>query len=730
VTAHHEHSRVNIPGAARVRLRTFHPDEAPAVGVSRDTVARDVARDIVGLLNGAATISDAGSERRVAPADIAVLVGTHVQAALVRSQLIEAGVPAVVNSSSSVFATEAAAQWVTLLAAMRRPRGALLRDAALTVFFGEQPSRLALHPDQVDAEVATSLRSWSQIAETGSIAQMVAAIEHDSDLSPRVLSAPQGERTLTDIRHVASALHTQQRSTRAGVVALHDWLSEQIRRAMETGREPTTELTRRLETDAQAVQVLTVHTSKGLEFPVVYVPFGWDRRAPAVDGPIRCHDPDGRRILDVRGPAADNRKALLAARDAEESGESLRLLYVAVTRASSLLVVHWASSKQNTRLAPLHRALCAKEHGDRAPKAGYSTEEVPLVDSPWVVTEPLNPHGEVMRWSPPGDSTSDLLAARFTREVDPSWRRTSYSGLTRAVHASEHRPAGFRDDEPDDVAGEAVSGAAEDEMESAFAHLPAGAAFGTLVHAVLEVVDTTSADLEGEVLQHCREQLVQHPLDVPAEQLARAIVPALRTPLGDVADDTALTHFTPADRLAEMDFELPMGGHRAHTLADLAGLLRRHLSSADPLAAYADRLAADGLGEATLVGYLSGSIDAVLRTPSQRYLVVDYKTNLLRDPAHPGVEALVRGYTPPRLAEAMMDAHYPLQALLYSAALHRYLRWRLPGYDPGRHLGGVLYLFLRGMAGPETPDGCGVFSWRPAPQLVCDISDLLDGRAP
>ena len=173
-----------------------------------------------------------------------------------------------------------------------------------------------------------------------------------------------------------------------------------------------------------------------------------------------------------------------------------------------------------------------------------------------------------------------------------------------------------------------------------------------------------------------------------------------------------------------------MGNASVRTLADLANLLREHLPDGDPLAGYADRIDSSGLAPATLVGYLSGSIDAVLRTPDQRFLVVDYKTNLLRDTARPGAENLAQGYRPSTLATAMMDAHYPLQALLYAAALHRYLRWRLPGYDPERHLGGVLYLFVRGMVGPDTPDGCGVFSWRPPAGAIVALSDLLDGRKP
>jgi exodeoxyribonuclease V beta subunit len=161
-------------------------------------------------------------------------------------------------------------------------------------------------------------------------------------------------------------------------------------------------------------------------------------------------------------------------------------------------------------------------------------------------------------------------------------------------------------------------------------------------------------------------------------------------------------------------------------------LLRRHLAPSDPLTRYPDLFDDPGLAAQTLRGYLTGSIDAVLRIrrdDQPRYLVVDYKTNWLG--RFDGEVLRVGDYTPARMAEAMMGAHYPLQALLYAVAVHRMLRWRQPGYDPSLHLGGVLYLFVRGMAGPETPrvDGvpCGVFGWRPPPSLVVELSALLDG---
>ncbi|HYH35086.1 MAG TPA: exodeoxyribonuclease V subunit beta, partial [Nocardioides sp.] len=139
-------------------------------------------------------------------------------------------------------------------------------------------------------------------------------------------------------------------------------------------------------------------------------------------------------------------------------------------------------------------------------------------------------------------------------------------------------------------------------------------------------------------------------------------------------------------------------------------------------------------GEQELRGYLAGSIDVVMRVPGPegpRFLVVDYKSNRL---GHLDAPLTSADYDQPALAAAMAHSSYPLQALLYAAVLHRFLRWRLSGYDPERHLGGVLYLYLRGMCGAETPvvDGhpAGVFSWRPPVALAEAVSDLLDGPAP
>jgi exodeoxyribonuclease V beta subunit len=217
--------------------------------------------------------------------------------------------------------------------------------------------------------------------------------------------------------------------------------------------------------------------------------------------------------------------------------------------------------------------------------------------------------------------------------------------------------------------------------------------------------------------------------------LADALVAVCQTPLGPAAQGRTLAQIPLRDRLCELDFELPLGGGdlglstAGVQLRDVAPLLRKHLNEDDPVRAWADALANPLLGEQDLRGYLTGSVDVVLRVDG-RYLVVDYKTNWLGTFDEPLTSA---AYTPAALDAAMGRSDYPLQALLYAVVLHRFLRWRLPDYDPTRDLGGVLYLYLRGMCGPETPiiggQPCGVFVWHPPVALVEELSDLLDGGA-
>lgn len=661
-----------------------------------------------------------------------MLVRTNAQGTLVRETLARAGVPAVFAGGGSVFATPSAQSWLRLLEAMEQPhRSGRVRSAALSVFLGRDETELDESGDEVADVLGQQLRQWADLLADRGVAAFLEVLTAEEGLPARVLGRPDGERVLTDLRHIGQVLHAVAQRESLGLTALVEWLR---RRIAQAGDERTDERSRRLESDAAAVQVMTVHVSKGLEFPVVYVPYGWDRWMPDDPAVLRLHDDEGRRVLDVGGPGSTGHAEAYRRHAAEESGEDLRLLYVALTRARCQVVAHWAPSS-NTVAAPLNRLLFGAAGPGAEPAArvqppsdddaaaaldGLVTRSAGTIEAAEVGRRPLP------RWAPPGSPAPELSVSTFTRTLDEDWRRTSYSALTRAAHdavyeqhlASEPDTA-VTDDEPDAEAVEAVAverTPPPDALPSPLSDLPGGAAFGTLVHAVLE-------DLDPDALaERCAEEVARQLVPgVTAEALAEGLRPVLDTPLADLG--TTLAAVPAVDRLAELDFELPLaGGDDAvphATLADVVTLLRRY--DLGTLAGYPDLLAQ--LEPQALRGFLTGSIDAVLRLPGPVFSVVDYKTNRL------GAEPLTTDdYRPEAMAEEMRHTHYVLQALLYCVALHRYLRWRLPGYVPEQHIGPVLYLFVRGMAGPQTPAGAGVFSWTPPPGLVAGLSDLLAGR--
>jgi exodeoxyribonuclease V beta subunit len=757
--------------AFRLRLIEHAVDAETVLPVAqlRPKITADLVADITALLASGATLAHEGSRRPVDPADIAVLVRTNERGESIRDALVAADVPAIMFGASSVYASTAAEDWLTLLMALEQPRQQFIRRAALSCFFGWTFSELATASEAALNALTQQVRSWSRVLAARGVAALVEAVTSQTGLPERLLRSMGGERLLTDLRHIGQGLHAAMVSGQLGISTLVEWLRDRMSEARSSG---LSDKTRRLETDAGAVTVLTVHASKGLEFPLVYLPDAWDQHVDARDDgrTLRLHetDLDHRSVceLDVGGLHAPGRSERFAQHLAEESGEQLRLLYVALTRAGCQVVTWWAPSR-NTPTSPLQRFLYRPGEADAEPAASYpltgDPQNVPRLRTGFSV-EQLIPRAPTS-WRHSVERSSLGTPRTFDRVLDLHWRRTSYSSLTAAVHGLDLVPAGVgseaesakEDDEstsmPEEVirieqlidrgpggAGTAVTDDPPSDLVSPMQDLPVGVEFGSLVHSVLEAVDPRADFLAAELRKAVAIAIARTPgADMSTDVLTDALLLAMQTPLGPLAYGRRLSDIATADRLPELTFELPLAGgdHPTAelTLGILGPLLRRHLKADDLLLRYSEALEHPLLEGETLRGYLNGSIDAVLRVPDPngvpRYLLVDYKTNWLG--SQEGGRLLVTDYAPHRMARAMMEAHYPLQALLYSVALHRLLRWRQPGYQPDVHLGGVLYLFLRGMAGPQTPqiDGVpyGVFSWRPPAELVTQLSDLLHGRA-
>jgi exodeoxyribonuclease V beta subunit len=424
-------------------------------------------------------------------------------------------------------------------------------------------------------------------------------------------------------------------------------------------------------------------------------------------------------------------------------------------------VLWWAAGFDSGH-SPLGRLLFARDQDGNVAAKGAS----PPADqafgarlaklgeaAPGAISVELVSFGLPSSWQSPSAQVSDLRAARLHRDLDLRWRRTSYSDITAAAHetwvGSEPEQPLVTDEPPlpesiallqDDDGGHrapAVAVESDGAGQVPLAAMAFGTEIGTFVHRVLEATEFDAADLPGEVAARIEQVQAWRSVEIgSADAVVHGLCEAIQTPLGPVLGGLALSDFRRPDRLDELGFELPLaGGDRPHGWAELdtiATLLRQMLPAADPLAGYAKHLV-EGELRRRVRGYLTGSLDLVLRVAGDgppRFAVLDYKTNWLGEIDEP---LTAERYHPDALAAEMRRHHYALQALLYLVALHRFLRWRQPGYDPDRDIAGAVYLFLRGMTGAAAPilaggAPAGVFGWTPPRGLVPALSDALDAR--
>ena len=707
----------------------FHIDPA------RRAVAADVADEIVRRLTTGVTLTDrdGAAARPIGPGDLAVLCRTRQQVDMVRDQLGLRGVPSVAARTGGVFATPAAEDWRRFLLAVERPnRTDYVRMAALSKLVGLALGEVADLGDEDVLGLQHRFYCWQTLLQDHGVPALVDHVDRTTDLAARVLAEPDGERTMTDLSHIAEEMHGVWRRGRIGslVVWLEAAMEEAERNAKANVEDPESRQ-RRLETDAAAVQVQTIHAAKGLEYPVVMAPFLWDipRIQPAIplfhdSEPVASGEPR-RRLIDVGGPGSRDFDAHRSTAMAEEAAEEGRLLYVALTRAKHHLVVWWIANTKNSAGAKLHE-LFTRHDPTR-------TDIQPLIDAAQGAIDQiiLTELGPPMLYEPEERARSRLDRARLGRSLDYEWRRVSFTSLT-----PDDPLTGAVDitDQPDRIdenaAGEtppAIAG------EPTMAELPRGARFGSLVHDILERVPFHTRDLPEAIRDELARATRHLSWDFDADSLVTGLASALRTPLGPEADAPTLRGLEPARILKEMNFELPVRtGSSAVSLRDIAAVALDHLPHDDPHRPYVTRLRR--LDPSRFRGYLAGAVDLTTSLPvsgGDRYVVIDYKSNAL--PALGDTPSPI-DYGPRALAGAMHEGNYVLQALLYQVALHRYLHWRLDGYDPDRHLGGSMYLFVRGMIGPDTPvvDGerCGVARWSPPVRMIAAVSDLFAGRAP
>ncbi|VEN72714.1 RecBCD enzyme subunit RecB [Candidatus Desulfarcum epimagneticum] len=699
-------------------------------GKSRPVAKAEAVRVIARAVARQALEIAASPKRPFGPGDMAVLTRTNRQARIVRDAFSSLGIPAILYDSGNIFESREAFEMNVFLAALADPFDRRLLASALAT------DMMGLRAGDMDAEnlpggrsragdMAGRMKTYRRIWKTGGFMRMFGAMMEKEKVRRRLLSYPDGERRLTNLLHLSEILHDASSGRGGEIRGLAGWLGK-MRKGM--GDDPE-ESRLRLESDRHAVSVVTIHKSKGLEYPVVFCPFCWEG-VPAPGKPVLFHDPEkeGRLVCDF---GSGDMKKSASVQQWEALAENARLLYVALTRAKSLCHLFWGRIRSAEKSALAYLLHCAgrlDETGDPGSLVQAVEKEFLRKTDGEILADlkalEKRSRGAIEVLELDGEGPGDfaplprpreqrLLFRPFSGKIDDSWKVSSFSSLAAGP---DPEPFGdflhgdFGDDGKWEPTPPRETEPLDDEARHGdIVHFPRGARSGLFFHELFECLDFRSRDMDQRQAL-VREKMEKYDVDPAWKTATLAMIKhTLEAPLSRFPDrpggaDFCLADVPLEDRITEMEFYFPMG------LLD-PGRLERVFSDAGPgVSPPAPALArmARKLSFSPCRGFMKGFIDLAFRRGG-RWHIVDWKSNFLgTGPAD---------YRPSRLLSAMEEHAYFLQYHIYTAALSRYLSLKEPGYDYDSGFGGVFYLFIRGIR-PERDPEFGVFYDRPSRELM------------
>lgn len=700
------------------------PSEGLNVTAATRLVPRLVATELSRLLHegvvGQALIGD----QPVRPGDCAVIVRSHRQAAAIRDALSELRIPSVLRSAMTIFETDQARELCLLLRALQQPGNEpSVRAALVTDLLGWTGSDIAelLEDEQAWEQRLTAFRDYHQLWRDKGFMVMMRQLLAKESIRGRLLRYRDGNRRMTNLLHCLEVIHAKTHERGIGLDGLVSWFSEQV-----SSVEASEEHEIRLETDEQAVRIVTVHVSKGLEYPVVFCPFLWGGLIEQ-NGPITFHD-GYKMIKDYGSP--DFEEHHRTARK-EQLAESLRLLYVAVTRARFRCYLYTgkvtsSSDKSSPETSPISYLLHASQATRTAGKdlvAALATEYQGLSDrelhqqleelaagsaAVTVIPQPAADQLPAAQpWQQAEDTNVTFSSRLFQGTIRHDWRVSSFTSF--AAHDSWTAELPDRDE-----TGSAADSIVRRQMDDGSGgmtifNFPKGAQAGIFMHAIFEELDFSACSRQSieTIAGRC---LAQYGFDAAWLPCVTAMVHnVVNTPLPVGGSNFTLSDLKKGSWLAELEFFFPLYFITADTLRRT---LQQHIGSCQAVNLEAVLAA---LQFRPVRGMVRGFMDMVCEHEG-RYYLLDWKSN------HLG--SCIESYHQQAIRLEMERNLYPLQYLLYTVALNRYLALRIRNYSYTDHFGGVFYLFVRGMDAQQ-PEQYGIFRDLPPAGLIEDLTSCL-----
>ncbi|HKL19990.1 MAG TPA: exodeoxyribonuclease V subunit beta, partial [Halalkalibaculum sp.] len=701
-------NEVGVP----VEIRELHSnsDDLPLKKVTaQERSAEDTASQIEHLLRqskeGLATIG----EDSVKAADIAVLVRSHYQAGLIRDSLKSRGIKSVQYSQDSVFKSEEAEELQYILKAIAEPaEEGFVRAALATKTMGYTAEDLLKYEEEDSAWVdkLNQFSGWHKLWQDEGFAYMFRQFMHEEDISEKVIMRSDGERKLTNLIHLSELIQSKEQEGKTGTRSLLQWLA---RKRNEEQRDREEEQLR-LESDENLVKVVTMHRSKGLEYPIVFCPFLWHSPEYKDKGkPIIYHDrkDETKVYLDFYGKDDPDRGSKLFQMAQEDLAESVRLAYVAITRAEQKCIINWMHTSKS-EYSPFGYLLIGPEKAFEALQGVVSKEESYSAVQTADFDEALNKLTEgkpelfsLRRGIKSGQQQLFLESGTETLEPAKNFERKASLQAGKSVSSFssliQNREADYEIDYDiflEDTSVSEAKSAGKDSL-TVF-NFPKGPNPGTAIHHIFEEINFRNIEGSEDTIESALNRQDIDPKWVPVvyDMIEQTVTKNLLEP----DNLLRLSDIESKNIMPEIEFYFSSGEAR---LQELLKIIRRDKKIPQTITGFSDD------------GYIKGFIDLTFEYDG-RYYILDYKTNYLGE--------AVDKYGKEAMKHEMHEAMYDLQYHLYILALHRYLGKMIKGYSYDKHIGGAFYLFVRGIneKGME-----GVYFDRPDSELVQKLDAYL-----
>lgn len=689
-------------------------------GVAYDLIPEAVAGEISRLIllgrRGKALLGSTPLRE----ADIAVLTRTNKEAQFMQEALAELKIPSVLYSTGDLFETHEAMEMSRVLEGIANPhQEGAIRAALTTNILGLSGETLdTLQRDEAGWEVwLTRFREYFEMWEEKGFIQMFRYFLLEEKVRSRLLSLPNGERRLTNVLHLSEVLHQAAIEEKLGMVGLLKWLARQ----RDPGSPRLEEHQLRLESDANAVKIVTIHKSKGLEYPIVFCPFNWGKSKidPKEVFTFHDHEDDWRLNLVLNPEESPNR----ASAEKEELAENMRLFYVSLTRAKNRCYLVWGrfrDAETSSMAYILHppgegveniveatgnhfKAMADEDIRQELETIAHKSKGNILLSD-----MPKTPGKEV----PPAEKAREELAGRnFSGTILCDWQIASFSSLTSGLReiagASLHASMDLPDHDQTILPEEPVL----EEMPFSIFAFPRGAKAGSLLHEIFQVLDFMGED-QSAVKKIVDEKLREYGFEKDwQETVAQMIGRVLAAPLQPEANGLTLSRIGKKDKLCELEFYFPLQPITPKKLRKIFA----ECGGAGIPNEFPGRI--EELDFSPARGFMKGFVDLAFQFQG-RFYIVDWKSNYLGN--------RVEDYSRERMIREMEGSLYLLQSNLYVLALHQYLKKRLPDYRYRDHFGGVFYIFLRGVD-PQAGGEFGIYRDLPGEALVEALSRNLIG---